>query len=86
MTDNLKPKYYAIIEDSMLLLVMAVNRYNTDAQKVGKETHIIQIIESLLTPGEFVAVCYDADLPPKLNTTNINRPELRETNRGYNAD
>lgn len=61
---TIEQKYYFIMKESMTELLDAVNACNSRAYNVyKKETFIFQIIEPITSPNEYIAVCYDVDLP-----------------------
>ena len=66
MTMMAEKKYYFIMAKSINELLTAVNNQNERALRTyGKETVLRQVIELILAPGEFVAICQDIPSPPQ---------------------
>jgi len=65
MAQIIKHKYYLIMGDSMLDLLRRVNDQNIRTINTYRTTACIQqVVEPILAPGEYFAICYDVDLPP----------------------
>ena len=81
MGKKIEQKYYYIAEDSIAELILALNRQNTyvGSKTPAFETVVQQILEPILAPGEYFAVCYDVAREEEVTITNPYNPVPRGT-------
>ncbi len=61
-----KHKYYLIVGESVLDLLTKINDQNVRTINSHRTTACIQqIMEPILSPGEYFAICFDVELPPQ---------------------
>ena len=59
------PKYYLVTADSIFQLLNKINNMNERSINTHRRTTAIkQVVEPILSPGEYFAICYDVKLPP----------------------
>ena len=64
-TTTIKHKYYLIAGESILDLLAKIDDQNVRSiDKYRTTTCIQQVVEPILSPGEYFAICYDVELPP----------------------
>lgn len=80
MNKKIKPKYYMIAGNSILELLDSINKNNVWSINTYRRTTCIhQVVEPITAPGEYFAICYDVELPAKVNNTlRPNRDPLLE--------